>query len=216
MWERAMTFTEYVSSYGLSRSEGTLLRYLSDAYRALRSGVPEAANTEALTDVIEWLGALARQTDSSLLDEWEKLAGGGAGGAGEPVEPKPPAELTANTRAFTVLVRNAMFRRVELAALRRYAELGELDAAAGWDTGRWRDAIESYFGEYDRIGTGGDARNPAMLHIDTDSGNALWRVRQVFDDPNGDHDWGISAEVSLPDSDTAGEPAVTITDVGPL
>jgi hypothetical protein len=208
-----MTFTEYVSSYGLSRSEGTLLRYLSDAYRALRSGVPEAANTEALTDVIEWLGALVRQTDSSLLDEWEKLA---AGGAGEPVEPKPPSELTANTRAFTVLVRNAMFRRVELAAMRRYAELGELDAAAGWDTSRWHDAIETYFGEYDRIGIGGDARNPALLHIDIDDANALWRVRQVFDDPNGDHDWGISAEVSLPDSDTTGEPAVTITDVGPF
>jgi hypothetical protein len=213
MWERAMTFTEYVSLYGLSRSEGTLLRYLSDAYRALRSGVPDAANSEALTDVIEWLGALVRQTDSSLLDEWEKLA---AGGAGEQVEPKPPSELTANTRGFTVLVRNAMFRRVELAAMRRYAELGELDAAAGWDTGRWHDAIESYFGEYDRIGIGGDARNPALLHIDIDDANALWRVRQVFDDPNGDHDWGISAEVSLPDSDTAGEPAVTITDVGPF
>jgi superfamily II RNA helicase len=211
MWERAMTFTEYVSFYGLSRSEGTLLRYLSDAYRALRSGVPDAANTEALTDVIEWLGALVRQTDSSLLDEWEKLT---AGGGAAPVEPKPPADLTANLRAFTVLIRNAMFRRVELAALRRYDDLGQLDAAAGWDAGRWRDAIETYFGDYDRIGTGGDARNPALLHIDPD--NAMWRVRQVFDDPDGDHDWGIRAEVSLPDSDAAGEPVVTVTDVGPF
>jgi hypothetical protein len=211
MWERAMTFTEYVSFYGLSRGEGTVLRYLADAYRALRSGVPDSANTEALTDVIEWLGALVRQTDSSLLDEWEKLT---AGGVAAPVEPRPPAELTANLRAFTVLVRNAMFRRVELAALRRYDDLGQLDAAGGWDAGRWREAIEAYFGDYDRIGTGGDARNPALLHIDID--NAIWRVRQVFDDPAGDHDWGISAEVSLPDSDATGEPVVTVTDVGPF
>jgi hypothetical protein len=213
MWERAMTFTEYVAFYGLSRSEGALLRYLSDAYRALRSGVPDAASTEALTDVIEWLGALVRQTDSSLLDEWEQLTSG-VGAETAPVQPTPPAELTANVRAFTVLVRNTMFRRVELAALRRYDDLGELDAAAGWDASRWHDAIEAYFIEYDRIGTGGDARNPALLHVEAGSG--IWRLRQVFDDPDGDHDWGISAEVSLPDSDAAGEPVVTVTDVGPL
>ncbi len=70
VWERAMTFTEYVSFYGLSRSEGTLLRYLTDAYRALHSGVPETARTDAVDDIVEWLGALVRQTDSSLLDEY--------------------------------------------------------------------------------------------------------------------------------------------------
>ena len=41
-----------------------------------------------------------------------------------PAEPKP---ITANERAFRVLVRNAMFRRVELASLRRWIDLGELD-----------------------------------------------------------------------------------------
>ena len=213
MWERAMTFTEYIAFYGLSRSEGALLRYLSDAYRALRSGVPDAARTEPVTDLIEWLGALVRQTDSSLLDEWEKLTAG-AGVETAPVAPPPPETLTANVRAFTVLVRNALFRRVELAALRRYNDLGELDAAAGWDADRWRDAIETYFSEYDRMGTGGDARNPALLHID--AGEEKWLVRQVFDDPDDDHDWGIRAEVDLAASDEAGEPVVTVTDVGPL
>ena len=68
-----MTFTEYVSFYGLVRSEGLVLRYLSDAYRTLRTSVPDAARTEAFDDVLEWLGALVRQVDSSLLDEWEQL-----------------------------------------------------------------------------------------------------------------------------------------------
>ncbi len=213
MWERAMTFTEYVSYYGLSRSEGAVLRYLSDAYRALRSGVPDAARTEAVTDIIEWLGALVRQTDSSLLDEWEQLT---AGVAPEPapVLPAAPNTLTSNPRAFTVLVRNAMFRRVELAALRRYEVLGELDSAAGWDAERWRDAVEHYFAEYDRIGTGGDARNPALLRVE--AAERVWRLRQVFDDPAGDRDWAISAEVDLAASDAAGEPVITLTDVGPL
>ena len=73
MWERAFTFREYVSVYGLTRAEGAVLRYLSDAFKALRSGVPAAARTEELTDIVEWLGELVRQVDSSLLDEWEEL-----------------------------------------------------------------------------------------------------------------------------------------------
>ena len=73
MWERAFTFREFVSVYGLTRSEGAVLRYLSDAFKALRSGVPAAARTEEVTDIVEWLGELVRQVDSSLLDEWEQL-----------------------------------------------------------------------------------------------------------------------------------------------
>jgi hypothetical protein len=43
-----------------------------------------------------------------------------------------------------------------------------------------------------------------------------WRVRQILDDPAGDHDWGFSAEVDLGASDEAGEAVLTITDVGRL
>jgi hypothetical protein len=122
--------------------------------------------------------------------------------------------LTENVRAFTVLVRNAMFRRVELAALRRFDELGALDGAAGWDAERWRAAIEAYFAEYDRLATDADARNPALLHVSPEA--ERWLVRQVFDDPDGDHDWGISAAIDLAASDDAGEPVVSVTDVGPF
>ena len=216
MWERAMTFPEYVSFYGLTRSEGTLLRYLTDAYRALRSSVPDTARTEAVTDVIEWLGALVRQTDSSLLQEWEQLTAADATpGQQVQVRPETAQNLTANTRGFTVLVRNALFRRVELAALRRVEQLAELDGPAGWDAARWADTLDAYFAEYDRIGTGADARNPALLHVDTGQ-SGVWRVRQVFDDPAGDRDWGISATVDLAASDAEGAPVVTVTDVGPL
>ena len=69
-----MTFGEYVQFYRLARSEGLVLRYLSDAYKALRQTVPDEAKTEELTDLIEWLGELVRQVDSSLIDEWERLS----------------------------------------------------------------------------------------------------------------------------------------------
>jgi hypothetical protein len=213
MYERAMTFTEYVSFYGLSRSEGLVLRYLADAYRALRQTVPEDARTEELTDLIEWLGELVRQVDSSLLDEWERLRNPGEEIlTAVPLDDKPPA-VTRNARAFRVLVRNAMFRRVELAALRRHPELGELDGENGWTGERWGAVLDDYFAEYDEIGTGPAARGPALLHID--AGPTMWKVRQVFDDPQGDHDWGIEAEIDLEESDEIGAAAVTVTAVGP-
>jgi hypothetical protein len=212
MYERAMTFTEYIGFYGLSRCEGVILRYLAQAYKALRQTVPEEARTEELTDLIEWLGELVRQTDSSLIDEWAKLRDPAA----EPeaaIDERPPA-VTSNPRAFRVLVRNALFRRVELAALRRYADLGELDGGDGWDAGAWAEALEPYFEEHDDIGTGPDARGSAMLII-TQERN-YWSVRQIFDDPAGDHDWGISAVVDLDASDEAGAAVIRVTDVGQL
>ncbi|WP_414672895.1 DUF3516 domain-containing protein, partial [Lacisediminihabitans sp.] len=42
----------------------------------------------------------------------------------------------------------------------------------------------------------------------------LWTVRQIFDDPAGDHDWGISATVDLAESNAAGVAVVRITAVG--
>ncbi|BCB78730.1 hypothetical protein Pflav_051400 [Phytohabitans flavus] len=211
MYERAMTFTEYVAFYGLSRSEGLVLRYLADAYKALRQTVPDEAKTEELIDLVEWLGELVRQVDSSLLDEWERLRGGTDGPAAEiPVDERPPA-VTRNARAFRVLVRNALFRRVELAALRRWDELGALDAEAGWDAEEWEAALEPYFAEHTDIGTGPDARGPSLLMID--QGRDRWTVRQIIDDPAGHHDWAITAEVDLAESDDLGAAAIHIVSV---
>ena len=167
---------------------------------------------------MEWLGELVRQVDSSLLDEWEELAAG----AGRGEEARPPdstrgrAGVTRNARAFRVLVRNAMFRRVELAALRRWDLLGELDREAGWDGRAWRTALEPYFAEHGdgRIGTGPDARGPQLLTITEEP--QRWLVRQVLDDPAGDRDWAITAEVDLAASDEEGAAVVWVTDVAPM
>jgi len=216
MYERAMSFVEYVGFYGLSRSEGLVLRYLADTYKALRDSVPEAARTEELTDLTVWIGELVRQVDSSLLDEWERLSSPDAvdGLAGAGVSDDRPRPVTANERAFRVLVRNALFRRVELAALRRTWDLGELDAADGWNADAWAEALAGYYAEHDEIGTGPDARGPARLIIDQQPDR--WVVRQIFDDPAGDHDWGISAEVDLAASDEAGTAVVHVTAVDRL
>lgn len=212
MWERALTFREYISVYGLTRSEGAVLRYLSDAFKALRSGVPASARTEQLADIVEWLGELVRQVDSSLLDEWEQLTSPDQPHDAPVAVPARPRPLTGNERAFTAMVRNALFRRVELFARARWDELGALDASSGWTAERWAEIGEEYFDEHAEVGTGADARGPALLIFDRQP--QVWRIRQILEDPAGDHDWGFDVEVDLAASDEEGAAVLRIVDVG--
>lgn len=203
MIERAMTFAELISHYGLTRSEGLVLRYLADAYRALRQTVPTEARTEELEDIIEWLGELIRQVDSSLLDEWESLTDPGAEADTEEVAfgADIPRPISANPRAFRVMVRNAMFRRIDLASRRQWNELENLED--GIEAAEWEEQLLPYFEEYATIGTGPSARGPALFQVTEDG--EFWRVRQVLGDPEGDHGWALLAVVDIPESDAAGE-----------
>ena len=233
MYERAMSFGEYIAQYRIARSEGVVLRYLSDAYRAASQTIPEELKTEELRDLIEWLGELVRQVDSSLLDEWEALrldpaspglaqeplrAGTGDGAVAlhrpdeEPIVPPAPKRLTSNVRAFRILVRNELFRRVQLAAREDVNALAELDPDFG--AARWDAALDAYFAEYDEILTGADSRSARLLLLREDG--RIWTARQIIDDPSGDHDWGISATIDLAASDEAGEAVVAVTAVDRL
>ncbi|CAN5262738.1 DEAD/DEAH box helicase [soil metagenome] len=206
LYERSMTFADYVGYYKLSRSEGLVLRYLSDAFRAIRQTVPDEAKTEELLDIIEWLGELVRQVDSSLLDEWEQLINPTAPGEA-PVLPPPPPSILGNPRAFRILVRNELFRRVQLFALEKVDELRALNPDVDWSA-----AMDAYFAEHDELLTDADARSSAMLIID--EGALRWTVRQIFADPEGDHDFGISATIDLEESAERGVAVVDVTSVG--
>nr|WP_309711382.1 DUF3516 domain-containing protein [Pseudolysinimonas sp.] len=210
LYERAMSFSDYVAFYQLGRSEGLVLRYLSDAYRAARQTIPDELKTEELHDLIEWLGELVRQVDSSLLDEWTALQNPAELVVGDkPVLPPPPTSVVTNRRAFLVLVRNALWRRVQAAALQRDDELRALDPGVPW-----AEALDAYYAEHDEIGTGPDARSVARLLIDEEP--ERWVVRQILDDPEGHHDWGITAEVDLAASAESGEAVVRVRSVGRL
>lgn len=207
LYEKAMTFTEYVSHYKLTRSEGLLLRYLSDADRAIRQTVPDEAKTDELRDIIEWLRELVRQVDSSLQDEWERLSSPSEVVGGTPALPPPPPDVTTNRRAFLVLVRNELFRRVQLMALQRDDDLEALDSDAGWP-----EALDAYYADHDEVLTGGNARSASLVQIDESPADAAgtWSVRQVIDDPAGDHDWGIDAVVDLAASAAEGFAVVRV------
>ena len=258
MVENAMTFSDLISRYDLGRSEGVVLRYLTDAYRALRQVVPEEHRTPEVTELIDWLGALVRAVDSSLLDEWEALGQAQAGKAGEMAGllegDRPGADdsagverafgadedgtvaFTRNRHAFRVAVRREMFRRVELMARDDVEALGRLDASSGWGEDRWDEVLGRYWDEYDWIGTDTSARAISLAPLDEDpdettlaaagvserlrealetSGRQVWLATQVLEDPDGDHDWRLTALVDLAECDREGRAVVHLLSVGP-
>ncbi len=204
MLESASDFKGYVQKLKIARSEGILLRYLAEAYRSLDRTVPTAKRNERLDDIVSWLGFMVRSVDSSLVDAWEA--------AGDPaaLDIAPPTaadQVVADRRGVTLLVRNALFRRVTLAARNHADQLGDLDADFGMTEARWQRALDAYHEEHEEILTDGDARSTAMFSIDESDEQAahVWHVHQIFADESGDHDFGIMADLDLDATQEEGE-----------
>ena len=87
--------------------------------------------------------------------------------------------------------------------------MSELDSDVEWAT-----ALDAVLHGAREIQTGANARGPHLLMIDEQPGR--WLVRQILDDPAGDHDWGFSAEVDLARSDAEGEAVVVVDAVDQL
>lgn len=209
MIEHAMTFSDLIATYGLSRSEGVVLRYLTDAWRTLQHSLPEEYRNEELEDIIVWLGEIVRQVDSSLVDEWAQMADPDAPISKETVERETafgvedPTALTSNRRAFQIMVRNLMFRIVELFALEKEDQLAEmLDYLE--EQPDFGAALDAYFDEYTDLDTGQDARGPEYFRPGTITGREM-PVRQVIKDPEDDRSFAFEAVVDLDASDEAGE-----------
>lgn len=197
MVETASDFKEYVGRYNIARSEGLLLRYLSEAFRALDRTVPLDKRDERLRDIIAWLGLVVRTVDSSLVDEWAAAGEGSSEG----LDAAPPAadEVVRDRRGLTLLVRNALFARVRLAAFGRVDELGKLDAEWGWRAPVWQRALDRFYEEHEEIVLDGDARSAAYYTIDEkdERSGHVWHVHQVFRDSDDDRDFGIWGDVDL-------------------
>ena len=204
MLEGANDFKGYIQKLNIARSEGILLRYLAEAFRSLDRTAPVAKRNEQLEDIISWLGFMVRSVDSSLVDEWEA--------AGDPaaLDVAPPSaanQVVADRRGVTLLVRNALIRRVTLAARDHYDQLGELDADFGMTATRWERALDAYYEQHEEILTDADARSSAMLSIDEADEQAahVWHVHQIFADEDGDRDFGIMADLDLDATQEEGE-----------
>jgi superfamily II RNA helicase len=221
MVERFMDFNEYVREYELGRAEGTLLRYLSDAYKALVQTVPAPAKTPEVEEIEVFLRAIVRSVDSSLLDEWERMLAGpekvleAAAGAA-PAEPAEP-DITRDERAFTVLVRGAMFQLVRALARRDWTAAATIVSPSPsgedeWNALRFEQAMKPFFEEHTAIRLDPSARAPRTTAI-TKTERGTWEIVQVLCDAEEDDDWAIACSVDLEASGKAAKPVVTMREI---
>ncbi|NNE95841.1 MAG: DUF3516 domain-containing protein, partial [Acidimicrobiales bacterium] len=182
MLTEAMTISEYINHYGLKRSEGVLLRYLSDVFKGLIQNVPIDRRTPEIEEVIDWLNVVIRTVDSSLIDEWEKLRNPEEAESA-PAPPPPRADFT-QTKAFSVLVRNRMWTYVEDLAFFR-AEKLPLQGAA--------ENFGPFYDEHDRVMVDAEARSPAKFNWKSSSGEVV----QIISDPQGYDEWQLKGHVDL-------------------
>ena len=207
MLEGGDSFSTFVRRYRLERSEGLVLRYLTDAWRTLDRSLPDDIYTSTLDDVVAWLGALIRATDATLLDEWTLLAG-------KPVHdhlaPDAPTALRSGPpAAWKTTVRTAVFGWVELLATRRYAVLAE---RSGWSWQRIADAMAPYWTEYDQVMTDGNARSISQFGLVEEPGR--WVITQRLADPAGDGEWHFVATVDLELAMAEGAPTLQLDALG--
>lgn len=231
MIEHSDTFSSLIQRLDIARSEGIVLRYLTDAYRALSQVLPESALTEDVEAIITWLGDLVRAVDSSLLDEWAALAAGTR--AGE-------TQVSGEERAFGAedgpsryqLLREARtqaFRRVELIARDDVDGLAAL-ADPGWDADAWDDALADLFDDYPEVAIDQGARSPAWCTIVEDPTPAdavragatagdldgCWLIRQRLLDDRGEGDWELALALDLAKSRAAGHATIHTLSLAPL
>jgi hypothetical protein len=218
MVERFMTFADYVREYELQRSEGLLLRYLSESYKTLAQTVPEGYRDEAVDDILAFLRATVRGVDSSLIDEWERMRDPGYTPLPQaaPERPLPPPPIWANERAFKARIRSELHRLLVAVARKDWATAQEAiwDPAGAWTTATLEAALAPYFAEHPRIDVTPAARRPDRTVI-AGSGDRRWDATQQIVDEEGEADWALFCEVALAEPRDPDRPLVSLVRIGP-
>jgi superfamily II RNA helicase len=203
LYERFCSFHEYVRELGLQRSEGVLLRYLSQAYKALVQTVPEVRRDDALDDVIEHLRAMLRSVDSSLLDEWQSLRGLPGLKLPEPVYARPVAALHDDPKALMLRVRGELHRLVAALAARRWDDaLAALAPGSDpeWSAQSLESALQPYLAEHKAIDVTPRARRPDRTHLTPGAEPRTFIARQILLDrelEDDESDWMVECFVDL-------------------
>jgi hypothetical protein len=206
MVEAYLSFLEYVKEYDLQRIEGQLLRYLSDVYKVLVQTVPAPAKTDEVEDLVDFFGAMVRQVDSSLLDEWEGMR------RDRPAtrRDEPEVDVLYDEREFTVLVRNLCFSLLRALARRDYE--GAAGLVEGMSPSDLESRMQPFWAEHASIRTDPTARSPANLRITHDE--EVWRVQQVILDAEDAGDWYFEGTIDVPRSRGAARPILWMAKIG--
>jgi hypothetical protein len=216
MWEGYEDFDHYVRRYGIQRSEGLLLRYLSQFHNALVQSLPEAARNDELWDAIGFFRAMLARVDSSLVEEWEERMRPGESRPDRPAPAPQPYDLARHPRALAARVRGELHQLVRALSARDWEAAVACvspDPDDRWDEARFEQALVPFFAEHERIVFEPRARtaDKTVLHQE---GPRRWRVQQVLCDPSGDDLWHVAGEVDLESERSPAGPIVRVRHIG--
>jgi superfamily II RNA helicase len=196
LYERYMSFPEFVREYGLARSEGVLLRYLTDAYKTLVQSVPEPAKTDAVVELIAFMRAMLERIDSSLVTEWESLVAPSEAGKDLPA-PEREKDISRDTKSFTARVRHELYAFVRALAARDYEEaFADVHPESSFGQAQIQAAMERYYEQYPTLVSDMRARTSERTLIEPLEKH-LFRVRQVLVDPDEDNMWFVEGQIDL-------------------
>jgi hypothetical protein len=215
MYEGFTAFNDYVRSLGLERSEGVLLRYLSQVYKTLEQTVPAAARTDEVLDVMAHLRSLLRDVDSSLLEEWEALADPTLRPVKRAARDAAPVDPAAERRTTVAAIRAELHKLVAALARRDHAAAARLVAprdGEAWTAEQLAEAMAPFWAAHATLLTTPDARRPDRTRID-ELAPGKFRAQQVLVDGDGDEDWSLDCLVDLT-ARGAGAPLLALQRIG--
>lgn len=223
LYEGYWSFNDYVRTLGLQRSEGVLLRYLSQLYKTLTQSVPDQAKTLEIFDIQGFLRAMIEHTDTSLLEEWENMLHPELLLESEQEREVDRAVLRAeeifrDPRAFAARVRAEMHQLVRALAARDYEEASLWvrrtgDPERDWTPERLEAALAPYHADNGELIFSAEARQSRHTLI-RPSGTRTWDVKQVLLDPQGDNLWHLAGRVDLTSGQAPEGPLVELERVG--
>lgn len=222
MYERYCSFADYIREYGLERSEGILLRYLSDAYRVLSQTVPDALRNDDVDEMILYFEELLKSTDSSLLAEWKRLSDlqEGIVSDEEKVLPEKTEKAPIDKKKLTAMVRNAVFSFVRALASGDYEKISSLlknKTENIWNEKRFETLLEEYFKDHREIALGPDARSPKNTLIKSLNDVSQIPVEFIINDIDGHNDWHMMFTASLLESSSEESYIqLTLEEMGPI
>ncbi len=202
MFERFLSFHDYVREYGLERMEGLLLRYLSEVYKGLLRAVPEQARDEQLEEMIVQMRLMLRQVDSSLLDEWERMKSGALRlgvAVEESVQLGQPRAEWEDPRSFARRVRTEAQRLLKALADRNYEDallFVRQDHEGEWTAEKFDAAMAPYWSEHGNLDITPRARKPEHTVIQ-EEGKRRWTIQQKMLSPSTESDWILELEVDV-------------------
>jgi hypothetical protein len=219
MFESYFAFGDYIRTYDLQRAEGLLLRHINGVYGVLAQTVPDTAKTDEVREMEQYLGAMLRQVDSSLLDEWEKMKNPDYRAA-DTKELKPPGgpevapDITRDAKSFTALIRTRMFSFLAALGRRNFDGAREIvnecrpspadqaagddtNAPVGWTVERLQNVFDAYCAVHRAIRLDAEARNLRHTHVAVSDNRKTWKVQQILVDPDEDNDWALEFDVDI-------------------